>query len=651
MLGRGDRQLLVSVVVLGLVLTGLTVWAVYSQGQSLRKREWQDLEGQAGGAAARRRAQFRADCRQAIDSLTLNSCSINGLRAADGWAAGHAEWYLSAVRGPDEEWTILPQTWLAEPVPAFFSPPVTEPASADPRDALDYLRRLAASADPLTRASALLAAGACEQQLGNPLGAARTFAEAAQLLRSTPGLSRFGLRAEISRIEALLAAGDLRHAHASLHALVVILLADHPGRPGSAGCEELRRLARRLALRPDDEILLELDRLERRAARRVELENVFREQLSRSSDISLTEPDDLLISYVLDSEPLVVVQRVLDGTSSAALAVPLRTLFERYWRPVEPDAPWRFAARSEMSRSRILVDLRPEFANSVLEPTPPVLAGLRATQQRWLGLLALVGLGTVGAWTLVIWMLFRALAHQRALVRLQRRFVADVSHELKTPLALIRLLAETLAGQRVRDPDRAQGYLETIIRESERLSVLLETILDFSRMESGRKKYEWGECDVGAVARQAWSLFEPQFRADNFDAQLELPEDLPLIQADGQALQQVMVNLLQNAHRYAGDRKYVRLRIRCEGYLLFIIVEDRGIGMSPTQLERLGDSFVRGEDTRVRQTRGAGLGLAIVDHIVVAHGGKLEVQSRPGQGSTFTVWLPVRGPDAAETHQ
>ena len=255
---------------------------------------------------------------------------------------------------------------------------------------------LAASADPLTRASALLAAGACEQQLGNPLGAARTFAEAAQLLRSTPGLSRFGLRAEISRIEALLAAGDLRHAHASLHALVVILLADHPGRPGPAGCEELRRLARRLALRPDDEILLELDRLERRAARRVELENVFREQLSRSSDISLTEPDDLLISYVLDSEPLVVVQRVLDGTSSAALAVPLRTLFERYWRPVEPDAPWRFAARSEMSRSRILVDLRPEFANSVLEPTPPVLAGLRATQQRWLGLLALVGAGHGG---------------------------------------------------------------------------------------------------------------------------------------------------------------------------------------------------------------------------------------------------------------
>jgi signal transduction histidine kinase len=248
--------------------------------------------------------------------------------------------------------------------------------------------------------------------------------------------------------------------------------------------------------------------------------------------------------------------------------------------------------------------------------------------------------GIVVAWGLVIWMFARVVARQRDLAKLQGRFVADVSHELKTPLALIRLLAETLAGRRVRDPERIQAYHETITRESERLSVLLENILDLGRIESGRKQYEFSTCDVAAVARQAWTLFEPQFTEEGFDAGLELAADLPPIKADPQALQQVIINLLQNAYRYAGDRKYVRLSVAREGYVILITVEDHGLGMTRNQLDRLGESFFRAEDTRVRQTRGVGLGLAIAHHIVRAHRGKIEVESRPGQGSKFTVWIP-----------
>jgi two-component system phosphate regulon sensor histidine kinase PhoR len=215
-----------------------------------------------------------------------------------------------------------------------------------------------------------------------------------------------------------------------------------------------------------------------------------------------------------------------------------------------------------------------------------------------------------------------------------------VSHELKTPLALIRLLSETLASRRVHDPGKIQTYHETITRESERLTLLLDNILDIGRIESGRKQYEFADCDVAAVARQAWSLFEPQLASEGFAARLEIADNLPIIRADAPALQQVIVNLLQNAYRYAGEGKFVRLTVAREGYVILITVEDHGIGISRAQLNRLGESFFRAEDARVRQTRGAGLGLAIANHIVTAHRGRIEVQSRPGQGSTFSVWIP-----------
>jgi signal transduction histidine kinase len=287
---------------------------------------------------------------------------------------------------------------------------------------------------------------------------------------------------------------------------------------------------------------------------------------------------------------------------------------------------WAVASQGRVLRSHALSE--------------PLDAELQAATERTAMLVITAGLGTAGAWGLVIWMMLRAMARQRELVRLQRRFVADVSHELKTPLTMIRLLAETLQDGRIRDPDRIRTYYETITRESERLSVLLDGILDFSRTESGRRQYRFEDCDVGPIAYQAWRLFEPQFAAEGFDGRLEVAPDLPTIQADQAAIQQIMVNLLQNAYRYAGDAKYVRLAVSRDGYLIVITVEDHGIGMTRAQLGRLGDSFFRAEDTRVRQTPGTGLGLAIVNHAVQAHGGKLEVQSRPGKGSTFSVWIP-----------
>jgi signal transduction histidine kinase len=323
-----------------------------------------------------------------------------------------------------------------------------------------------------------------------------------------------------------------------------------------------------------------------------------------------------------------------------ALVCPGTAILARYYGPDRADVPWRIRLPGTQPDDTPLLELGPEFAGAVVVPSPATARQVRAAAQRHLGIVLGTTAGTAVAWALVIWMLTRVVARQRELARLQGRFVADVSHELKTPLALIRLLAETLASQRVRDPERIQAYHETITRESERLSVLLENILDLGRIESGRKQYEFGYCDIAAAARQAWTLFEPQFREEGFQAHLEIADGLPPIRADAQALQQVVVNLLQNAYRYSGAAKYVRLAVAREGYVILITVEDHGIGMSASQLDHLGESFFRAEDTRVRQTRGVGLGLAIVHHIVRAHRGKIEVQSRPGQGSQFTVWIP-----------
>ena len=340
-----------------------------------------------------------------------------------------------------------------------------------------------------------------------------------------------------------------------------------------------------------------------------------------------------------DGATLVLAVQRLAPAVWLGLVAPAAELVERCWT-TEGDVPWQIRFPGQTGVTNSLCSLGPAFGDAELVPSDATARQLAGHEQRRLILLVATAVGTAGGWAVVIWMMLGALARQRELVRLQRRFVADVSHELKTPLTMIRLLAETLQDGRVRDATRQRTYYETITREAERLSVLLDGILDFSRIESERHPHELVDCDVADVARQAWSLFEPQFEAEGFERRIEITPNLPRLRADADALQQVFVNLLQNAYRYAGEGKYVRLSVARDGYLIVITVEDHGIGMTRAQLQRLGDSFFRAEDTRVRQTRGTGLGLAIVNHIVQAHGGKLEAHSRPNQGSTFTVWLP-----------
>ncbi|MCK4342459.1 MAG: HAMP domain-containing histidine kinase, partial [Phycisphaerae bacterium] len=605
--------------------------------------------GAAATAATQREAALLAELQRACDAAS-RVWQVGGLDELDVWAADQRNWLLSCMTSGDEPWEVFPRTPLEQPLPGPRDPNELGPPSEryDLNATLEYFKRLAATPDPLTRAGALLASASYEQQLGHPLGAARILADAANLLRSTPGLARFAYRAELRRIDSLLMAGDHDRAREALSAFFEGVLNDHPARLGPREMERLRRQAGELGLVDDDPLTATLAELQRRAVRRQSVADVVADLL----ETGLAEPspptDELtfITGMTAADEPVVVAVRTIAEDTRLALVTPAAELLSRFWGSSSAEAAWRVTLRGG-SEQEPLVELGALFAHAVLTPTPETAARLQAAQHRRWGILLATAAGTTGAWGLVIWMMVRVMARQRELARLQSRFVADVSHELKTPLALIRLLSETLAEQRVRDPKRIQSYHETITRESERLAALLDNILDLGRIESGRKVYEFSTCQVAEAARQAWALFEPQFTSEGFDARLEVDGALPTVRADAAALQQVLVNLLQNAYRYAGDGKFVRLSVSRDGHLIVIVVEDHGIGMNRGQLHRLGESFFRGDDTRVRQTRGTGLGLAIVNHIVTAHHGKIEVQSRPGEGSTFTVWIPSAPADDA----
>ncbi|HEY6049699.1 MAG TPA: ATP-binding protein, partial [Thermoanaerobaculia bacterium] len=226
------------------------------------------------------------------------------------------------------------------------------------------------------------------------------------------------------------------------------------------------------------------------------------------------------------------------------------------------------------------------------------------------------------------------------LSRLKTDFVANISHELRTPLTSVRLFAETLKENRTTDPAELHEVHELLASESERLSNLVEKLLDWSRLESGRKVLRREPTRVEKLLDQVAGVFRAQQLGASYETEVE-PE-LPAISVDRDAMAQVVFNLLHNAVKYTGPDKQIRLRARRSGpKSVAIEVEDNGVGVRPQDRKRIFDRFYRADNLLSRRTEGAGLGLAISKRIVEAHGGRLEVESREGQGSVFRVRLPA----------
>jgi signal transduction histidine kinase len=240
-----------------------------------------------------------------------------------------------------------------------------------------------------------------------------------------------------------------------------------------------------------------------------------------------------------------------------------------------------------------------------------------------------------------LYLIYSNVRRELHLSRLKSDFVANVSHELKTPLALIRLFAETLEMGRVPGEEKSQQYYRVINKESQRLTQLINNILDFSRIEAGRREYRLAPAEVSRIVAEVVEAYRFQIEQQGFTFEVEVEPGLPRVVADKEALAQALLNLVNNALKYTRDEKYLKLRVARRGDdQVAVSVTDRGIGVAKGEQKKIFEKFYRAEDSLVHETKGSGLGLSLVQHIMEAHGGSVEVESAPGKGSTFTLVLP-----------
>ena len=250
-----------------------------------------------------------------------------------------------------------------------------------------------------------------------------------------------------------------------------------------------------------------------------------------------------------------------------------------------------------------------------------------------LALVATTIIGTIG--TLVV------LYREAYVSRLQTDFVNKVSHDLRTPLTSIRMFVETLQLDRIADPAQRKEALDIISAETQRLSQLITRLLDWARMESGKRSFDLSPQPLGPVVDDALRAVEPQRVQSGADLRREIPDDLPWVLADRDALGDALVDLLQNAFKYTGPDKRISVSARAAGNAVEVVVEDNGPGIPGSDQKRIFDKFYRGKDPLDRSIEGSGLGLSMVKHVVQAHGGKVGVRSELGKGAAFTVLLPM----------
>ena len=229
----------------------------------------------------------------------------------------------------------------------------------------------------------------------------------------------------------------------------------------------------------------------------------------------------------------------------------------------------------------------------------------------------------------------------RKLENIRREFVANVSHELKTPLTSIKGYVETLLDGAINDPEHNQEFLKTIQEHTNNLSQLIDDILDLSAIEAQRVNYRFEAVSVKEVVDRIVKALDPMAKAKKVAVMIDKPDTLPKARADREKLAQIVINLIDNAIKFNKPGGEVRLHAEPNGTTLKVQVTDTGRGIPPEDLPRVFERFYRGDKSHSHEVPGTGLGLAIVKHLVEAHKGTITAQSTPGQGSTFQFTLPL----------
>lgn len=285
---------------------------------------------------------------------------------------------------------------------------------------------------------------------------------------------------------------------------------------------------------------------------------------------------------------------------------------------------------------RDLSPLVPAWRVSI-RPRDPGIVSRYVSRQRWIygTTLALLVAGMVLGVVLVV----RDISRERRLSQLRTDFVANVTHELKTPLTSIRLFAETLRQGRTSNEAERLESLDVIVGETQRLSRLINTVLDFSKIERGQKQYRMADADVSELVRSALNTLKYSLEEQGFTLEADIEPGVKAT-GDADALEQAILNLVDNAVKYSQHNRWVRIGLWSRDHLVFLRVSDKGIGIPEGEQKHIFEKFYRSRAGNEADAGGAGLGLTVVQHIVDAHGGRVEVESKVGEGSSFTIVLP-----------
>jgi signal transduction histidine kinase len=270
--------------------------------------------------------------------------------------------------------------------------------------------------------------------------------------------------------------------------------------------------------------------------------------------------------------------------------------------------------------------------------TQPVVETELIAQRRFLllGLSVMVLFMILGTHFIV-----RAIRREGEVRRMQSNFVSTVSHEFRSPITSMRQLSEMLALGRVSSDERRQVYYETLVKETTRLQRLIEGLLNFGRMEAGARQYQFEELDAAAIVERVVSEFEAQIATSGKHIEALKAAASCRIEADPEAISVALRNLLDNAVKYSPDQPTVWVECAVEHKRVAIRVRDKGLGIASSERNAIFRKFMRGSAATAANVKGSGVGLAMVRHIVAAHGGEIVVASEPGRGSTFTMLLPV----------
>jgi two-component system phosphate regulon sensor histidine kinase PhoR len=240
-----------------------------------------------------------------------------------------------------------------------------------------------------------------------------------------------------------------------------------------------------------------------------------------------------------------------------------------------------------------------------------------------------------------------AIRRERRANELKSEFISNVSHELKTPLSIISMFGEMLANGRTKGPEQSTEYADIIWRESVRLGRLFDNVLDFAKIERGKGVYEFADADVGEVVERAVDLVGRRLTTANMSISVDIGPELPPVPLDTNAYTLAVMNLIDNAIKYAADGKRIELTLarekvkKTDEERIVLRVRDFGPGIEIGEQDQIFERFYRARAVRLKPIRGSGIGLALVRHIARAHHGDVSVQSEPGKGSTFELWLPI----------